>query len=182
MTNAISNTPAVDHSASNILISALLASEEKTETVVATPAAKKSKTVQAKADATPAKAKASQVSKKSFANQLKDLTDDDVHAAFMTVGQAFDDRLAYENAKLAPPSKINSIEESAKRLSSDHAVKALIVTGTDLNFANASAREGSRYNIYAIRDKIVDLCDALGKDKGILENKINLAVMRSMFA
>lgn len=201
MTNEITNIPAVDHSVSNEIIAhglaalALRAPEEldqasESDTLppadtLVKPAGKKAKgQIQAKAPATPATpaTKAPQASKKNFANQLKNLTDEDVAKAKATVAEAFSNRLTYEATKSAPSSKITSIEESAKRLTQDHAVKTLIVTGTDLNFANASAREGSRYNIYAIRDKIVDLCDALGKDKGILENKVNLAVMRSMFA
>ncbi|MFA9261754.1 MAG: hypothetical protein ACEQSB_00140 [Undibacterium sp.] len=152
----------VDHSASNKIIEASIQAEVKSGAGAAlvSPAA----------------------SKKNFANQLKDLTQEQVETAANEIQKEFADRIVFENKHGGSASKISSLEESFKRLTKDHAVKALIVTGTSPSFINKSAREGSRYNIYAIRDKIVDLCDALGQDKGVLANKVNLAVMRSMFA
>ncbi len=91
---------------------------------------------------------------------------------------AFAQRTAYEAANVNnPEGKTDKIAGYAKHMTSMASATLFAAINLDPSFINREESKGKRYNIYAL-DKINDLVQVM--DAGILQNKINRAILLSM--
>lgn len=97
--------------------------------------------------------------------------------ATVAMSKALDERAAFELAN-GNDNIQKTIKKAREQLSLPSAGAILLACGVDEAFVNRSVHDGKRYNVYAF-GKLADAVKALSD--GAITNKINYAVMRSMF-
>lgn len=117
----------------------------------------------------------------TFDEVLDSVGQEDALAMAHKIGSEIDRRSAYELDK-APGSNQN-IQKTIKKIRSQmvgvKAGKVLMAVNIEPTFINQKLHEGSAYNVYALL-KLADVIH--GVVGGEISNKINVAILKSMFA
>jgi hypothetical protein len=96
------------------------------------------------------------------------------------VAKAIDDRAAFEKEKHGGESNIQkTLDGARKALVTKAAAHVMLACNVDPNFMTRSIHQGQGYNVYAVQ-KVADIVRGL-TDGNSVSNKINLAVMRTLF-
>ena len=116
----------------------------------------------------------------TFANILKDITQDQAREMMTELAESFDDRLDFEHRTNPANDGIQAKLKSAKAKMTQQARAAVLVAAeVEPYFVNRELNEGKRFNIYAL-EKINDLLGGLST--GVISNAVNCAVIKTMLA
>jgi hypothetical protein len=113
----------------------------------------------------------------SFDDMLSQIDAQDRQAAAVALTKAVDERAAFESAN-GNENIQKALNGARKAFSFPSTAAVLLACGVDERFVNRSMHEGKRYNVYAF-GKLADAATALAG--GAVNNRINYAVMRSLF-
>jgi hypothetical protein len=114
----------------------------------------------------------------SFDDMMANISDEAKIEATVKMANAVDERADFELAN-GNDNIQKTLKKARAQLSSTRAGAVLLACGVTEAFVNRSVHDGKRYNVYAFGK----LADAIvGLSGGEITNKINFAIMRSLFA
>lgn len=114
----------------------------------------------------------------SFDDMMAKIADTDRIEATVKMANAVDERMAFELTN-GNENIQRTLKKARAQLSSTRAGAVLLACGVTEAFVNRSVQDGKRYNVYAF-GKLADAINGLSG--GAITNKINFAIMRSLFA
>ena len=114
----------------------------------------------------------------SFDDVLASISQEERIAATVAMANAVDERAAFEAAG-GNENIQKSLKAARIAFTMPDAGAVLLACGVDEAFVNRSVHDGKRYNVYAL-GKLADAVNGLAK--GAVTNRINNAIMRSLFA
>jgi hypothetical protein len=114
----------------------------------------------------------------SFDDMMATITSQDRTAAATALCKAVDERADFERTN-GNENIQKTLKKARDKFSMPSTAAVLLACGVDEAFINRSVHDGKRYNVYAF-DKLADTASALAG--GLVNNRINFAIMRSMFA
>jgi hypothetical protein len=119
---------------------------------------------------------------KSFDAVLAELDFGAVKEVAEAIAVQIEVRECFERAKDSSNTNIQRTLKSVRsRLTTSlDAARVMLATNVDPSMINRQLHDGQRYNVYAL-GKLADAIYALGNPAGYVGNKINNAVMRSLF-